>query len=101
MSLTIGPGGDLFYVDFNGGTIRRIEYFSSNQPPTAIATANPTSGTVPLQVTFNGTGSSDPDNHLDHVFLGPGWERDLRRCDDRTDDVHVSDPGVHTPLSYA
>lgn len=61
VDLTIGPGGDLFYVDFNGGTIRRIEYFAANQPPVAVATATPTSGAVPLQVSFNGTGSSDPD----------------------------------------
>jgi glucose/arabinose dehydrogenase/PKD repeat protein len=33
----------------------------ANQPPTAIASANPTSGTAPLTVTFNGTGSTDPD----------------------------------------
>ena len=33
--LEIGPAGDLFYVDFSGGTIRRIKYFVANQPPTA------------------------------------------------------------------
>ena len=26
VELQIGPGGDLFYVDFDGGTIRRIQY---------------------------------------------------------------------------
>ena len=61
VDLKIGPGGDLFYVDINGGTIRRIEYFSANQPPTAAATASPTSGSAPLQVSFNGAGSTDPD----------------------------------------
>ena len=25
----IGPGGDLFYADFDGGTIRRIAYFGA------------------------------------------------------------------------
>ncbi len=33
----------------------------SNQPPTAVATASPTSGPVPLIVNFDGSGSSDPD----------------------------------------
>ena len=61
VGLEIGPEGDLFYADFDGGTIRRIRYFSANRPPVAVATANPTAGAAPLNVTFNGTGSSDPD----------------------------------------
>jgi glucose/arabinose dehydrogenase/PKD repeat protein len=59
--LETGPGGDLFYVDFDGGTIRRIQYFSTNQPPTAVARATPTTGPAPLTVAFDGTGSTDPD----------------------------------------
>ena len=59
--LEIGPGGDLFYVDFSGGTIRRIQYFGANQPPTASFTAAPTSGPAPLEVAFDGSASSDPD----------------------------------------
>jgi len=61
VNLQIGPGGDLFYVDVIGGTIRRIQYTSANQDPIAVAKATPTSGAVPLTVTFDGTGSSDPD----------------------------------------
>ena len=34
---------------------------SANNPPTAVATATPTSGATPLMVTFDGSGSSDPD----------------------------------------
>ena len=60
VDLEIGPGGDLFYVDL-GGTIRRIRYFNANQPPIAVATANPTSGAAPLTVAFDGTASNDPD----------------------------------------
>jgi glucose/arabinose dehydrogenase/PKD repeat protein len=60
VNLENGPGGDLFYVDFDGGTIRRITYTSANQPPVAVATATPTTGDAPLTVTFDGTGSSDP-----------------------------------------
>jgi glucose/arabinose dehydrogenase len=56
-----GPNGDLFYVDFDGGTIRRIQYFAANQPPTAVANAAPTIGNAPLTVNFDGTGSTDPD----------------------------------------
>jgi glucose/arabinose dehydrogenase/PKD repeat protein len=61
VDLQIGPNGDLFYVDLNGGTIHRITYASANQSPVARATANPTSGATPLAVTFEGTASSDPE----------------------------------------
>ena len=60
VDLQVGPGGDLFYVDL-GGTVRRIRYFNQNQPPIAVASANPTSGAAPLTVAFDGRGSSDPD----------------------------------------
>jgi len=61
VDLQIGPGGDLYYVDFDGGTIRRIRYTPGNQSPTATAQASPTSGIAPLTVQFDGTGSSDPE----------------------------------------
>jgi uncharacterized repeat protein (TIGR01451 family) len=70
--LEIGPAGDLFYVDFSGGTIRRIQYFAANQPPTASFTASPSSGPAPLAVTFDGTGSSDPDGDA----LAYAWDLD-------------------------
>ena len=61
VNLQIGPTGELFYVDFDGGTVRRISYASSNQPPVAVATAAPTTGSAPLTVAFDGSTSSDPD----------------------------------------
>jgi glucose/arabinose dehydrogenase len=61
VDLKIGPGGDLFYVDMDDGTVHRITYAAANQPPTALITANPTNGPVPLSVNFDGTGSSDPE----------------------------------------
>jgi len=61
VDLEIGPGGDLFYVDFGGGTIHRIQHTAGNQSPVAVATASPTSGPLPLTVTFDGRNSSDPD----------------------------------------
>jgi glucose/arabinose dehydrogenase len=59
--LEIGPGGDLFYASLTGGSIRRITYSGANRAPTAVATASPPSGPSPLTVTFDATGSTDPD----------------------------------------
>jgi glucose/arabinose dehydrogenase/PKD repeat protein len=61
VDLKIGPGGDLFYVDMDDGTVHRITYTAANQPPTAVIMASPTNGPAPLTVSFDGTGSSDPE----------------------------------------
>ncbi|CAN5826136.1 hypothetical protein BH23ACT10_BH23ACT10_39400 [soil metagenome] len=70
--LEIGPGGDLFYVNFTGGTIQRVTYTSGNQPPTAVATATPNEGTAPLDVTFDATASTDPEGQA----LTFAWDLD-------------------------
>jgi uncharacterized repeat protein (TIGR01451 family) len=95
VDLQVGPGGDLYYADFDGGTIRRITYFSSNQPPVASATASPTNGPAPLQVTFNGTGSSDPEGRP----LSYAWDLD---GDGQYDDASTAQPSYTyvTPGSY-
>jgi glucose/arabinose dehydrogenase len=60
VDLEIGPGGDLFYVDMDDGTIHRLTY--TNRSPTAALTANPTNGTAPLEVHLDGSGSTDPES---------------------------------------
>ena len=73
VDLQIGPDGNLYYVDIGGGTIRRIEYTAGvNQPPVAVATANPTSGDVGMTVSFDGSGSSDPNGDP----LSYAWDLD-------------------------
>ena len=68
--LTEGPDGALYYVDlgysdisgtFGVSKIRRIRFVSGNQAPVAVASANPTSGPAPLDVSFSSAGSSDPE----------------------------------------
>jgi glucose/arabinose dehydrogenase/PKD repeat protein len=61
VQLKTGPGGDIFYVDYDGGAIHRFKYVPADQPPNASFTANPTVGPAPLSVQFDGRGSNDPD----------------------------------------
>jgi glucose/arabinose dehydrogenase len=53
----------LYYTTYaGGGQVRRIRYTAAtNRNPVASATANPTTGAAPLTVTFNASGSTDPD----------------------------------------
>ena len=60
VNIKIGPGGDLFVVDYNG-SLRRIGYPGGNRAPTAVALAQPQAGALPLTVNFDGSGSTDPD----------------------------------------
>ena len=62
VDLVTGPGGDLFYVDLVGGTIRRIRYYPGNRPPVAVLDANPTNGAAPLTVNFDARRSTDADS---------------------------------------
>ena len=91
VDLEIGPGGDLYYVDFDGGTIRRISSSSgpSNQPPSAAISATPTSGSAPLSVNFSAAGSSDPDADP----LSYAWDLD---ADGQFDDA----TGLTTSFTY-
>jgi glucose/arabinose dehydrogenase len=65
ISLAFGPYGAteaLYYTTFsNGGQVRRINLSGANQPPSAVAAANPSAGPAPLDVGFSATGSSDPE----------------------------------------
>lgn len=77
VSLQVGPGGDLFYVDLGdntrGGSVRRIQYFGQNQPPLAVAQATPQNGMAPLTVQFDGSQSSDPDGNDSLTYA---WDLD-------------------------
>ncbi len=57
--------GCLWYVSISTGQIRRIRWTGGsgggNQSPIAAATASPTAGLVPLNVTFSSAGTYDPE----------------------------------------
>lgn len=94
--LEIGPGGDLFYVDYDGGKIRRVRYFGQNQPPVAVLEADRTNGPAPLPVQFDGSASNDPDPGDRLSFA---WDLD---GDGQLDDSTVPRPvwTYTTPGSY-
>lgn len=58
-----GGGRALYYATFvAGGQVRAIAYSEpGNNRPTAAASASPAAGPLPLAVTLDATGSSDPD----------------------------------------
>jgi glucose/arabinose dehydrogenase/PKD repeat protein len=60
------PAGALAYVNYgvgdpNTGTLNEIRYVAANRAPVARASASPQAGPAPLEVAFDGRGSSDPD----------------------------------------
>ena len=72
--LRFGPYGSsqtLYYTSFvGGGQVRRIvPTETTNQRPTSRASAEPTQGAAPLDVAFDGSVSSDPDDaSLTHAW---------------------------------
>lgn len=85
VDLEIGPGGDLYYVDHLGGRVVRVEYFSANQPPVAVAAADRTNGPAPLTVQFSSSGSRDPEGGA----LSYAWDLD---GDGAFDDATAAQP---------
>jgi len=56
VTLELGPDGNLYYISFSTGQVRRIRY----NGPAAVATATPQWGYSPLTVSFSSSGSVDP-----------------------------------------
>jgi glucose/arabinose dehydrogenase len=73
VDLAIDRSGDLYYVDVGHGSVHRIRYYANNQPPVASLVATPTSGSAPLKVNFDATGSTDADP-LDQGQLKYAWD---------------------------
>ena len=60
-----GPDGSLYVLDAGGSTrvpsLHRIDHTGGRHAPTAVITADATSGPVPLEVEFSSAGSHRPD----------------------------------------
>ena len=91
VDLQIGPDGNLYYVNFDTGTINRVKYGLN-----AAATASPTAGVAPLLVEFSGA-PSQPAQAGDTLTYA--WDLDGDgEYDDSTDlaPSHTYDtPGVY------
>ena len=70
MDMAFGPDGSLYVLDYGTGyfngdansALYRYDYVGGgNRAPTAVASANRTSGAAPLPVAFSSAGSSDPE----------------------------------------
>jgi glucose/arabinose dehydrogenase len=68
VNLAFGPGGDLYYVDLDGGTIRRIHYGPPPPPPAGLSYVSDLS----WWSMTNGWGPVEKDNSNGDVAAGDG-----------------------------
>ncbi|MEB2284902.1 MAG: hypothetical protein B6D46_12270 [Polyangiaceae bacterium UTPRO1] len=80
VALEIGPGGDLFYVDLNGGSVRRIRWTLTNEPPAATITAPDTAvrWRVGDTIAFAGSATDPEQGTLPPSALS--WTLLVERC---------------------
>jgi glucose/arabinose dehydrogenase len=63
VGVATAPDGSVYVLGYASGTISRVTFVltGGNRNPVASATATPSSGDTPLAVSFNASGSTDPD----------------------------------------
>ena len=93
VDLVRGPGGDLYYVDHNGGRVVRVKYVNA---PIARATAQPDGGQAPISIHLDGSTSSEPDPD----FAIDGWDWDFFNDGSFDDSGQQVDWQIDTPGQY-
>ena len=89
--LTVSPAGELYYTSLFGcNCVRRIRYSAGNAEPNAVATADVTYGSLPLNVQFDASTSSDPEGGT----LQFAWDLD---GDGQYDDSTIVNPSRSYP----
>jgi cytochrome c len=69
IDMNFGPSGDMYVLEYGSAWFRgndnarlvKIEYNAGNRKPTAVATADKTSGSLPLTIKLSAEGSADND----------------------------------------
>jgi PKD repeat protein len=94
LDIEAAPGGELLWIDDDADNVKRIRWVgnAANQAPTAVAAADSVSGSRPLTVTFDATGSSDRD---DGDLLIYEWDLDGDGEFDDSTDPHPQHTYLH------
>jgi len=94
VQITGRPGGDLYFLSITDGTLYRIRYVpASNTPPIAVARAENIVGREPLEVSFNGDHTTDPDGDV----IGFHWDFGDGVTSSEPNPVHTyHQPGIYT-----
>lgn len=95
MDLEFGPDGSLYVLDYGGGyfggdadsAVYRIDYVNGSRSPRPVIKTSATDGPAPLEVEFDATGSTHPDE----LALTYAWDFD---GDGETDSTDVT--ATHT-----
>ena len=73
LDMDFGPSGDLYIIEYGTGgqgRLSKIEYNAGNRAPIAVASAEPSTGAIPLQVRLSSSGSKDFDgDDLDYSWI--------------------------------
>lgn len=89
MDLEFGPDGSLYVLDYGGGyfggdaesAVYRIDYVNGSRSPRPVIKTSTTDGPAPLEVDFDATGSTHPDD----LAMTYAWDFDGDGVTDSTD----------------
>ncbi|MFZ9503501.1 MAG: ThuA domain-containing protein [Cyclobacteriaceae bacterium] len=103
IDLEYGPDGKLYGIEYGtkwfaqneDARLFRVDFNGGNRPPSASLEADQKSGALPLKVSFNATGSQDPDGGKLSYTLTIGEE--ILNSEDGTFMYEFTQPGVYRP----